>query len=118
LRLQPGGVTCRPRLFREREAAAVTEQEFRQAMAGTQEIDANVFAAAEQIARGLLLFGRNVDRSERVRAVEDRQLGRIATIGFDAIPGAPGNQRGAMTSHGMSWAVSARCNSKPHGPAS
>src|SRR4029453_19617860 len=63
-------------------------------MAGTQEVDAKVFAAAEQIARGLLLFGRNVDRGERVRAVEDRQLGRIATIGFDAIPGAPGNQRG------------------------
>jgi hypothetical protein len=87
-------VAVGPRPLGEGEAAAVTEQEFRQAMSGTQEIDANVFTAAQQVARGFFLLGGNVNGRERTGAIEHGQLGGIAAVGFDAIPGAPGNQRG------------------------
>ena len=94
LRLQPGGVTFGPRLFGEREAAAVPEEEFREAVSGAQQIDGDVFATTEQIARGFFLLGRNVDGGERTRAVEDGELGGIAAIGFDAVTGATRNQGG------------------------
>jgi hypothetical protein len=63
----------------------MAQQEFRQPMAGPQQIGANIFAAAEQIARSLFLFGRHVNRRQGAGPIEDGQVCRIATIGLDSI---------------------------------
>ena len=93
LRLQPLAVPLGPRLLRAGEAAAVPQQEFGQPMARAQEIRADVFATAQEIARRFFLLGRDVDRRQRAGAIEDGELARIAPIGLDPIAGPPRNQR-------------------------
>jgi hypothetical protein len=60
--------------------------------AGAQEIGADVFATAQQIARGFFLLGRNVDRGQGARPIEQGELASIAPVGFDAIAGTTRNQ--------------------------
>ena len=93
LGLQPLGVTCGPRAFGRGKAAAVAEQDVGQTMPGAQEIGANVFAAAQEIARRLLLLGGNVDGGEGAGAIQDRELAGIAAIGFHPVPRTTRDQR-------------------------
>ena len=60
LGLQPVGVPFGPGLLRRGEAATVAEQEFRETLAGAQQIDADVFVAPQEITGRLLLLGGNV----------------------------------------------------------
>ena len=83
-----------PRLLGGGEATAVAEQEFGEAVPGTQEIGADVLTTPQQIARGFFLLGRDVNRGEGASTKEDRELARIATIGFDAVAGPAWNQGG------------------------
>ena len=76
-----------------RESAPVAEEKFREAVPGAQEIGANVFATAQQIAGGFFLLGGNVNRGKRAGAIQDRQLAGIAAVSFDAIAGTTRNQR-------------------------
>ena len=88
-------------------------------MAGAQQIGADVFATAQQIAGGFLLLGRNVDGRQRPGAVQHRELAGVAAVRFDPIARAGAESTpGRSTSHGIRVAVKARCSSKPHGPAS
>jgi hypothetical protein len=66
----------------------------RKPMPSAEEIGANVFATAQQIARGLFLLGGNVDGGERARAIQHGELAGIATIRLDAIAWSARNQRG------------------------
>ena len=67
-----------------------------------EQVRANVFPTAEEIAGSFLLVSGNVDGGEGASAVEDGELPGIATVGLDAVPGRPGINDGAMTSHGTS----------------
>jgi hypothetical protein len=71
----------------------MAQQKLRQPMAGAQQIGAHVFATPQQIPRRLFLVGRNMDRGERTGPIQDRQLPRIAAIGFDAIARTTRDQR-------------------------
>ena len=62
-------------------------------MSRPQQVGAGIFATAQEIARGFLLLGRNVNRGEGTGAVQDGELAGIAAISLDAIAGAAGNQR-------------------------
>ena len=62
-------------------------------MAGAQQIGANVFATAQQIARGFFLLRRNVNGRQGAGAIEHRQLAGVAPIRFDPIARSSGNQR-------------------------
>ena len=88
-------------------------------MSGAQQIGANVFAAAQQIAGGFFLLGRNVNGGQRAGAIQDRELAGVAPIRLDAIARPAGNQRRRDdVARRCRGAVSARCSSKPQGPAS
>ena len=80
LRLQPGGVPFGPRAFGSGEAAAVAQEEVREAVPRAEEIGTDVFATAQEIASGLLLLGRDVDGGQRAGAIEERQLNGIAAV--------------------------------------
>jgi hypothetical protein len=62
-------------------------------MASAQQIGTDVLATAEQIARGFLLVGGNVNGGECAGAIEDGQMAGVATIGFDAVSGPSRNER-------------------------
>jgi hypothetical protein len=94
LRLQPLGVPFGPGALGARETPAVTEEEFGEPVTSAEEIDANIFSAPKQVARGFFLLGGNVNRGERAGAKQNGQVVRIAAIGLDAIAGAPRNQGG------------------------
>ena len=83
-----------PGPFGRGKAAPVAEQEVRQAMPSAQEIGANIFTTAQEVARRLFLVAGNVNGGERPRPMEHRELTGIAAVGFDAIARSPGNQRG------------------------
>jgi len=85
-------MTLRPCFLGRGEAATVTEQEFGEAVPGAQEIGADVFATAEQIASRFLLRSRDMNGRQRAGAVEHREVTGIAAVGFDAIAGSAGNQ--------------------------
>ena len=57
-----------------------------------EQVGADVFAAAQQIARRFFLLGRDVDGGERAGAIEERELRRIAAIGFNAVAGTARNE--------------------------
>jgi hypothetical protein len=59
-----------------------------------EEIGANVLSAAEEIPGSFFLLAGTVNGGERAGAVENRELGRVAPIGLDAIAGAPRDERG------------------------
>jgi hypothetical protein len=61
-------------------------------MPGAQQIGANIFTAAQQIARGFFLLAGNVDHDQRPSAVEDGELAGISPIGFDPVASAPRDQ--------------------------
>ena len=63
-------------------------------MAAAQEVGADIFTTAQQIAGGFFLLGGNVNGRECAGAIEHRELAGIAAVGFDAITGAARNQRG------------------------
>jgi len=86
-------MTFRPGFLGRRETSAVTEQEFRETVPGTQQVGADVFATAEEITSRFFLLGGNVNRGEGGGAMEDGELAGIASVGFDAIARPPGNQR-------------------------
>ena len=92
LPLQPGGMAFRPRLLRPGEATAVPQEKLREPVSRAQQIRANIFATAQQIARRLFLLAGNVNGGERARSVQHRQLAGIAPIGLDAIAGPPRDQ--------------------------
>src|SRR6266566_3584743 len=87
LGLQPLGVAFGPRAFGRGKAATVAQEKVREAMSGAEEIRADVFAAAQEIAHGLFELGRNVNRGEGAGAIEDGELARVTAIGFDAVTG-------------------------------
>jgi hypothetical protein len=72
----------------------MAQEKFREAVPGAEEIGANVFATAQQIAGGFFLLGRDVNRGERAGAIQDRELAGIAAIRFDPITGATRDQGG------------------------
>ena len=76
---QPGVVPLGPRLLRGREPPAMAERIWR-AGAGAQQVRANVFAAAQEIARRFFLLGRNVNGGQRTGAMEHRELAGVAAI--------------------------------------
>ena len=65
----------------------------REPVAGPEKIRADVLAAAQEIARGLLLIGGNVNGGEGARAIEDGELPGIAPIGLNPIAGTTRNER-------------------------
>ena len=89
-RVMAGG----PGRLRPREPSAVAQQEFGQPVTRAQEVRANVFATAEQIAGRLFLLGGNVNRGEGLGAVQHRELRGIAAIGLDPIAGAARDEGG------------------------
>jgi hypothetical protein len=98
---QPGIVPFRPCLLRGGEAAPVAEQEFRESMAGAQQIGANVFATPQKIAGGFFLLGGNVNRGQRAGAEEDRQVSGIPAIRLDAVARPTRNECGGATRAGL-----------------
>jgi hypothetical protein len=62
LGLEPRRMSFRPALLRSGETAAVAEQKFREAVSRAEQIRADVFTTAQEIARGFFLVGRDVDR--------------------------------------------------------
>jgi hypothetical protein len=118
LGLQPRGVPCRPRLLGGREAAAMAEEELREAVPGAQQVGTNVLAAAKEVACRLFLLGGNVNRGERAGTIGIASWPASRRSVFTRSPARRGINDGAMTSHGIPCAVNARCSSNPHGPAS
>ena len=51
-----------------------------------------VFATPQQIARGLFLVRRNVNRRQRAGPIENGQLPRVPTVRLHAIPCTAGDQ--------------------------
>jgi len=92
LGLEPFVMAFRPRLFRSGEAPPMAEEEVREAMAGAQQIGADVFATAEEIAHGLFLIGGDVNRGEGAGTIQHGELAGVASIRFHAIPGAARDQ--------------------------
>ena len=82
----------RPGALRGREPAAVPQQKFREPVARPQQIGTDVISASQQIADRFLLLGGDMNRCERTRAIENRELGRIAAIRLDPIARAPRDQ--------------------------
>jgi hypothetical protein len=62
LGLQPLAVPLGPRFFRGGEPPAVSQEEVGQAMASPEEVGADVFATAHEIAHRFFLLRRNVNR--------------------------------------------------------
>ena len=81
----------------------MAEEKFREAMAGAQEIGANVLATTQEIACRFFLLSGNVNRRQGAGAIEDGQLRGIAAVGFHAIARAARNQRGGdhVTRHAV-----------------
>jgi hypothetical protein len=69
----------------------MAEQEFGEPMTGPEEIDTDVFPAAQQIASSFFLLGGDVNGGERPGAIQDGELPGIASIRFDAGAWAPRN---------------------------
>jgi len=88
---QPSVVALRPRPGRGK-AAPVAEQKLRQAVASAEQIGADVFATAKEVARGFFLLGGNVDRGEGAGAEEDGQVPGVVAVGLDAIARAAGKR--------------------------
>ena len=86
--------------------------------ARAQQVGVYVFATPQQIARGLFLVRRNVNRRQRAGPIENGQLPRVPTVRLHAIPARRGIKAGAITSHGTLCPVRARWSSKPQDPAS
>jgi hypothetical protein len=63
-----------PGSFGAGEAAPVTQQELREAVSCAEQVRADVFAAAQQIADGFFLLRRDMNSRERTGAIEDGQL--------------------------------------------
>ena len=70
----------------------VPQQEFREPVAGAQQIGPNVFATPQQIADGLLRLGRDVDGHQRPGPVQHRELARVTPIRFNPITRAARDQ--------------------------
>ena len=85
LGVQPRMVARVPRALGLGKPATVAEQEFREPMPRAEQIGLNVFTTAQEIARGLVLLGRDMDRGERAGALEDGELARVAAVRLDAI---------------------------------
>jgi hypothetical protein len=89
--------------FGRGKAPAVTEQQCRQAMSGTQQIGAEGLAAPEQIPRRFLLVARNVDGGERASAIPHGELAGVPAVGLNAVSRAPRNERRGddLTAHAV-----------------
>ena len=101
------------------EAPAVPQEKLREPMPRAQQIGADVLATAQEIARRFFLLGRNVNGGERARRdtaprAGRHRAGRSSRDRRRAAESRPARSRRTA----MSCAVSARCSSKPHGPAS
>jgi hypothetical protein len=64
------------------------QQELREPMLGPEQVGTDVFTAAQSVADRFFLLRRNVNRRQRARAIQHRQLRGVAPIRFDAIPDA------------------------------
>ena len=100
------------------EAAPMAEEEFREPVARPEQIRPDVLTAAQQVAGGFLLLGRDVNRRQRPGAKQHRELAASRRSVLIRSPARRGISAGAITSQGMPWPIRARCSSKPHGPAS
>src|SRR5437870_13914377 len=67
-------------------------QELQQTMPPAENVAANIVATTDQISSPLLHLARHVDGGELPRAIEMDELGRVAPVGFDPPPRAPGLQ--------------------------
>jgi hypothetical protein len=70
----------------------MAQEEFREPVSGPEQIRADVFATPQEITRGLLLLGGNVNRGQCPGAKQDCQLPRIAAIRLNAVARAARNQ--------------------------
>jgi hypothetical protein len=82
---KPGVVALGPRLLRGGKPAAMAEEELREAMPRAEQISADVFTTSEEVPGGFFLLGRNVNRRERARSIQHREVRGIPAVGFDAI---------------------------------
>ena len=94
LRPEPCPMALRPRLLGRRETLAHDAGRIWRADAARAGDPRRCLPDAQQIARRLLLIRRDVNGGQRAGAMQDRQLGRNATIGLDPIPRTTRNQRG------------------------
>jgi hypothetical protein len=63
----------------------------REAVPGAQQVRVDVFATPQQIPRGFLLLGGDVNGRERAGPIEDGELSGVPAVGFDSIAGPTGN---------------------------
>lgn len=72
----------------------VAEQELRKAMAGPQDVLAEVLARADEVADRLLLRRRDADAGELAGAQQPGELAGVATVGLHPDPGADRDESG------------------------
>ena len=88
-------------------------------MPGPEQIGADVFPTAEEVAGGFFLRGRDVNRRQRAGPIQRRQVRGIPTVGVDPIAGATRDERWRdHIAEESPRAQRVRWSSKPHGPAS
>lgn len=68
------------------------EQELGETVFGAEQVRADVFAAAQQIANGFFLLGRNVNRCQCAGAKQHGELRGIASIRLDPVAHAAWDQ--------------------------
>src|SRR3989441_11461116 len=73
--------------------APVAGQELEHAMPPAENIAADVVAAADEIAHGLLALVEDVDGGELPSAEQSHELRRVPAVGLDPLPGASWGQR-------------------------
>ena len=73
--------------------AAVAGQELKHPMAPAEDIAPEVVAAADEIAQGFFAFVQDMDGGEFAGAKQAHQLGGIASVGLDPLPGPARSQR-------------------------
>jgi hypothetical protein len=71
----------------------VAGEEFQHAMPPAQDVATDIVAAAQQVAARLFRLVGHVDGGELPGPIEAHQLGRVAAVGLDSLPGAPRRQR-------------------------
>src|SRR5436309_8800294 len=77
--------------------APVAGQELEHAMPPAENIAADVVAAADEIAHGLLALVEDVDGGELASAEQSHELRGVPAVGLDLLPGRRGVSAGAMT---------------------
>ncbi len=96
---------------------SMPDEELPEPLACRGEVLADVVSSPDQVTHGLLLCRRDRDRRELACAVPGVRRPLSPRSAEDS-PTRTGMSDGATTSHAIPIAVSCRCSSNPHGPAS